>query len=399
MNYTAEDLNREVTEYLYFNTGLLSFYLFLGLTGNSCVLFIYTRKMKMTEERYFIPMLAISDIFACLAGIILGIVSNFNRANYQLDTFCKVGYFFTWTTTAISGFLILLIALSRHLKICRPTSPQLTVVRKRRALIVMASIAFVMSLPMLYFFGGKKVPYVYKGQSINVTLCTLRFNDGMMNVLQYSYFGFEVFLALLNMIVTCGLYIPVGLEIYFRFRIIQQNVNQRTNSKVVSTVSGSAAIPPIHRRVYINEPEKKLSVVSNSSVNLSENEIPTKCETDARSSVDARKAKLSSLNRRKNTRRKQVRNNFTMMFAMIIIIYVLAYVPTLLLVLLPGTNPAEFWFSRSAIELNVLVFFQRAFLLNNILNPFIYTYFDLSFRSELINMVMCCRKNQLSSTL
>ena len=126
MNYTAADLNQEITHYLYFNTGLLSFYLFLGLTGNISVLYIYTCKMKNTEERYFIPILAVADILACLAGIILGIVSNFYRANYVLDTFCKVGYFFTWATTSASGFMILLIALNRHLIICRPNSPQMT---------------------------------------------------------------------------------------------------------------------------------------------------------------------------------------------------------------------------------------------------------------------------------
>lgn len=398
MNYTAEDLNKEVTQHLYFNTGLLSVYLFLGLTGNSCVLYIYTRKMKKTEERYFIPMLAVSDIFACLAGIILGIVSNFNRANYQLDTFCKVGYFFTWTTTSVSGFLILLIALNRHLMICRPTSPQLTVVRKRRALIVMVCIAFVTSLPMLYFLGGRNVPYVFKGQALNATLCTLRFSDGMMNQLQYAYFGFEIFLAVLNMMVTCGLYIPVGVSIYRRFRIIQQNSKQRSSSTVLSTISGSVASPPTHRRLCVNVPDNETSVMSEASVDMSDNEISTKCATGAKPSETEIKPRVSSLNRRKNTRRKQARHNFTLMFAMIIIIYVLAYVPTLILVMLPGSNPAQFWFSRSAVELNGLVFLQRAFVLNNIVNPFIYSYFDLSFRRELINLLICCRKGQLRST-
>lgn len=112
MNYSAEDLNEEVTGILYFNTGLLSLYLFLGLSGNGIVLFIYTRRIKRTEERYFIPVLAIADIFAILSGFVLGIVSNFHRANYVIDTFCKVGYYLTWTTTSVSGIIILLIALN-----------------------------------------------------------------------------------------------------------------------------------------------------------------------------------------------------------------------------------------------------------------------------------------------
>ncbi|XP_061176103.1 neuropeptide S receptor-like [Saccostrea echinata] len=389
MNYTAEDLNDEVTQYLYFNTALLSLYLVVGLSGNSSVLYIYTRKMRKTEERYFIPLLAVSDIFACLAGIILGIVSNFYRANYVLDTFCKVGYFFTWTTTSISGFLILLIALSRHLRICRPTGLQLNTVRKRRAMVIMSSISFVTSLPMLYFLGSRDFPFVYKGQLINTTICTLRFSDSAMKQLQNAYFAFEIFLASLNMIVTCGLYIPVGVTIYRRFKVIQQNMNASTN---VSSISEGVPVSIAKRRICISTPEHELSVISNTSEVMSQNEMCSKCTTSTNPSGIDYKQKVSSLKRRKNSRRRQVRHNFTLMFATIILIYVLAYLPTLVLFMLPGEDPPTFWFTRGAVELNVLVFLQRAFLLNNILNPFIYTYFDLSFRHELNNILCFCRK-------
>lgn len=79
------------------------------------------------------------------------------------------------------------------------------------------------------------------------------------------------------------------------------------------------------------------------------------------------------------------------MFATIIIVYILAYVPTLILFMLPGSDPANFWFSRSGVELNVLVFFQRAFVINNIVNPFIYSYFDLAFRNQLFHFLSCGR--------
>ena len=384
MNYTTADLNQEITHYLYFNTGLLSFYLFLGLTGNISVLYIYTCKMKKTEERYFIPILAVADILACLAGIILGIVSNFNRANYVLDTFCKVGYFFTWATTSASGFMILLIALNRHLIICRPTSPQLTSDRKRRALIVMISIAVLISGPMLYFLGSRDVPFTYKGQAINATLCTFRFASGIMNQLQNTYFALQIFLAILNMVVTCGLYIPVGLTIYRRFKLIQQNMRF---SVAASSESGRVPKPQVCDAV----PRNELSVISYNSAAMSENAACSQIDAEKQSPVS--KLKLSSLNRRKIYKRKRARYNFTLMFATIILVYVLAYLPTLILFMLPGSDPANFWFNRSGAELNVLVFLQRAFVLNNIVNPFIYTYFDLSFRNELLQLLCCFRSN------
>lgn len=393
MNYTTEDLNQEIKEYLYYNTGILSLYLFLGITGNVSVLFIYTCRMKKTEERYFIPILAITDILACLAGVILGIVSNFYRANYVLDTFCKVGYFFTWATTSASGFMIMLIALNRHLRICRPTSAQLTPVRKTRAVVVMITISIVMSLPMMYFLGSRDVPYTYKGDSINATLCTLRFTDGTLNILQNAYFFFQIVLALMNMIVTCGLYIPVGVTIYRRFKIFNQNMKNRGGSSFFSSGSTNhSSVNPAHKvhgKVCCNVPQHEISVISYASTGAGENEMCPKCATSTQPSAAERKA--ASLNRRKVYRRKKATHNFTLMFATIIIVYILAYVPTLILFMLPGSNPANFWFSKSGVELNVLVFFQRAFVINNIVNPFIYSYFDLAFRNQLFHFLSCGR--------
>ncbi|XP_048769785.1 orexin receptor type 2-like [Ostrea edulis] len=393
MNYTADDLNADVTTALFFNTVLLLLYLFLGLAGNAVVLYIYTCRMRRTEERYFIPILAVADILACLSGVTLGVVSNFHRAHYTLDTFCKVGYFLTWMTTTVSGIIILLIALNRHLMICRPIGPQLTVARKRRAFIVIVIFSVVSSGPMLYFLGERSFPFVYKGQLINATLCTLRFSDGLLYKLQLSYFMIEIFLALLNMVITCGLYIPVGVKIYKRFKQSSRRVNNSRRAKQDTTVqSDFTATSNNMGKIYIEESEFEESVFSTtvSTVRNSSNSISlcSKCKSNPNKD-NKREERDTSINRKKRVKRKQVRHNFTMMFATIIIFYIMAYLPTLVLMMLPGNDPARFWFSRDPITFNILVFLQRAFLLNNIVNAFVYSYFDISFRKE-VKKILCC---------
>nr|XP_019928801.2 uncharacterized protein LOC109620553 [Crassostrea gigas] len=385
MNYSAEDLNEEVTGILYFNTGLLSLYLFLGLSGNGIVLFIYTRRIKRTEERYFIPVLAIADIFAILSGVALGIDSNFHRANYVIDTFCKVGFYLTWTTSSVSGIIILLIALNRHLMICRPTGPQLTVARKRRAIVAVIIFSILSSGPMLYFIGKRQLPFVYKGQPINATLCTLRFSSGFWYKLQMGYFALEVFLAVLNMLLTCGFYIPVGVIIYRRFKSTKNRSKLTGDTQEMSTIQLSEVPSNLYKVQQIDNSDVEDSAISTtmSTVGTSHKDIIPGTKKEVK-----RDERESSVNRKKRVRRKQVKHNFTTMFATIIGFYILAYLPTMMLMIIPGQNPAEFYFSKSPVAINLLVFLQRAFLLNNICNAFIYTYFDLSFRKE-VKKLLC----------
>jgi hypothetical protein len=177
----------------------------------------------------------------------------------------------------------------------------------------------------------------------------------------------------------------VGFVIFRR----KHKQNQGSNFNAVPTVSGSTASLPTNITVSVNRPENDTSVMSNISHDFSSDEM---LSTHVKQCETAGKSKASSINRRKIKKRKQAQHNFTLMFATIILIYVVSYFPTILLVMLPGSDSAHFWFSKNAVELNILIFLRRTFLLSNIVNPFIYTYFDLSFRRELINMLSCCRK-------
>ncbi|XP_062582163.1 5-hydroxytryptamine receptor 1F-like [Saccostrea cucullata] len=389
MNYTVEDLNAEVTKHLYINTGILLLYLFLGTFGNTIVLYIYARKMKRSEEKYFIPALAIADIFACVAGVSLGVVSNFHRANYTLEIFCKVGYFLTWATTTVSGIIILLISLNRHLLICRSTGPQLDMTKKRRALISVVIISLVTSTPMLYFLGERHYPFVYHGQLITTTLCSLRFTDGTMHKVQLAYFAFEIFIALLNMILTFAFYIPVGVTIYQRLKGADIKAKFSKEKSEIFTVQDDSHttddLSKHHTEISLCEESVTLSKVLSSKDDNTSTCGQSKSYPKDNIKWDARD---KSTSRKKNVKQRQARYNFTMMFATIIVFYVVSYISSLVLMIIPGSNPAEFWFSKSPVELNFLVLLQRAFLLNNIVNPFIYSYFDLTFRKE-VRKIVC----------
>ena len=62
-----KDCNAHFATSLLFNTVLICVFLCLGIIGNSLVLFLYKYRMPQTEERFFIPYLAVADLFSTVS--------------------------------------------------------------------------------------------------------------------------------------------------------------------------------------------------------------------------------------------------------------------------------------------------------------------------------------------
>ena len=100
-----EDLNADLAERFLPNTIFLVCYLMIGIFGNSVTLLVYATKLKITDERYFIPFLAICDLFASATCSILEIVDHRMKVTFKSHLLCKclvsIGAFFTFTSALI----------------------------------------------------------------------------------------------------------------------------------------------------------------------------------------------------------------------------------------------------------------------------------------------------------
>lgn len=94
-------------------------------------------------------------------------------------------------------------------------------------------------------------------------------------------------------------------------------------------------------------------------------------------------------NSTKGKRNKNVRNNFTYMFITIIVCYVVSYLPTFVTILLATGDPFHFWYSMDTITLNVVMLLRRSSIINHIVNPIIYGYFDVAFRIAFMKSFRC----------
>lgn len=64
--------NNEKSAVLTVNTVVLGFYLLIGITGNTIVIYIYNFRMKGSrDDRYFIPHLAVMDFAHAVLGPVM----------------------------------------------------------------------------------------------------------------------------------------------------------------------------------------------------------------------------------------------------------------------------------------------------------------------------------------
>lgn len=87
-------------------------------------------------------------------------------------------------------------------------------------------------------------------------------------------------------------------------------------------------------------------------------------------------------------REQKARKRISLMFLIIIIVYVVSYLTSL------ATQVYDFLAteSMSGYRWNIHMFCLRLNLLNHIANPYIYWFYDVKFRREL--QKLCCKRHQ-----
>lgn len=356
MNLTTEDFNAMYADWLTPNTAILGFLLTVGTLGNSFALYLYIFRVPHTDERFFIPYLGAVDLFVCLWGGIFAMVLNFYRADFPSAMLCKLMYYFSWGSINYSALLLLIIAFHRYKKICRPISLQWTKRKSQIAVGVAGFMSYLLTAPILILFGEKKGHIIHEGTNVTLITCNIM---SFTRVVSFYYLGFIIIYFVVLMTLIIILYSLIGLTIFRTFRII------RASRKVQNHIT------------FIRGHESTMSEVSNTTMDA----IST--------SKDVLKENQTQ---NKNAIRKHVRQNFTGMFAAIIVFWVISYIPTITLIIIPAVkNSIEFWFHMDPVAINILLFLKRAFMLNHVVNPFIYGYFDVGFRKEATNL-FCCNK-------
>lgn len=353
------NLTLEWGQYLITRRSPYTLYLFLcliiGTFGNGLVIVTYAVKMRRDlGQRYFIPHLAIMDLVACVTACILCLLSNFYPLRFPSDSLCRFLWYSSWLSAAISTLILLLIAIQRYLKVCKPYAPQMN--GKWRHIVYGSTVgtSMVLAIPFFFLTGNIPVTQEYKGENVTAYYCSTNAGEGGWRDFEPVYFVCLFFIGVMNIIVTMGFYVPIGLTIYrtFNKHYISQSLKNEDSIEAESSADG-----------------RQVSDVSNST------------HGSSRKSSLSNNRSLSIYNKKSMEKRTKTKHRFTVMLMFIALIYVLSNVPSLALIVSWKDDP-EFWTVSNDVTMNILIILRRLFLVNNIVNPFLYGYFDLTFRRK-----------------
>ncbi|XP_062615019.1 cholecystokinin receptor-like [Saccostrea cucullata] len=381
---TVEEWNSKLARVLIPNNVILSLYMIVGLVGNSTVIFIYGFKMKGNkikgnkEERYFIPFLATADLCASLVCASFGIAQNLMQATFDNEPLCKTWWFFAGLTTLISVFLLIVIAVHRYLKVCKPLGKQMTLKWKWFALGLCLAIALPLAGPMTYFYGSES--FFNDELKIYGRRCGRLSTTNKTSSLIFG--GSLVLTAIAIIVVLICLYSKVGYTIFvhFKYTKVLGNHNKTEYSRSgVSTDDDPCSKSDMSSFETLETPTTITSAVYSTQ--------KTTCQIDTPVNKDKHLPKQSSRKRRRN---KRIVHKFTLMFMLITIIFIICYIPKVIIMLLEASN-TKFWEGFSDAGRSAVSFVYRIYILNTVTNPFIYAFLDKKFSKEIKKLFKSCK--------
>ncbi|KAH3788536.1 hypothetical protein DPMN_166681 [Dreissena polymorpha] len=169
-NLTAEDMNAQIVQKIWWVSVFIGLEIFAGLIGNVIVLYVFLRHYHHCNFRYFVLCIAYNDILGVFTIMPAEIVTQLYWYIYPLhDSFCKIKAFLNAFTISVEAFCLCAVALDRYRKLCAPHSWQITPAHAFRICIIILMFAAVLSSPAVVLWGI----YTFNTTNVSVTVCDI----------------------------------------------------------------------------------------------------------------------------------------------------------------------------------------------------------------------------------
>ncbi|XP_071179363.1 cholecystokinin receptor-like [Mytilus edulis] len=373
MNITALEWNDEIVKSLIPNIVLLSIYIMTGIFGNGLVLIVYTLRMKnLSDERYFIPILAVFDM---IASVYLGSFATYeclNQVIFSNSIVCKIAEFFAGFTTFVPIFVLLIIAIQRYLKVCHPLKSPIQRSVKRVSLCLANLCSFIIALPIPFVFDTNS--FYSSDYGILGMRC-----GGVKDGETTFRIVYSILLGTFAIVVTSTLiilYSKIGYTIYHQLKVNTTKSKQTQNDsdqegKTISTEISAASLSGDVQLMETENNQEQSTVISDPNSLDAKKNMTTSTVNNSKQS--------GSMRRQKTNRR--ITHNITIMFLIITLIFLLCYISKVIVLIIEGLNK-DFWEEMSTAKRSGVLFVSDMFIINNIVNPFIYAFMDTKFRNE-----------------
>ncbi|XP_062580711.1 uncharacterized protein LOC134242622 isoform X2 [Saccostrea cucullata] len=266
---------------------------------------------------------------------------------------------------------------------------------KRLALCLGVLVAFVLALPMAYFYGS--TPFSKKEEGLFGYHCS---RLKTVNKTASLIFGSTTVLTTVSVIVALiCLYSRIGYTILKHFKrkkTVRKKKGNETTENLPNAIDlnlqtgvSSSENMQSDSEIGINSIEADSlisSVASNTHQSTGTLNSPTYVPPGGNPVLYKSSAKL-----RKEQTNKRVVYKFTLMFMLISIFFLICYIPKVILMLLEAIH-LEFWETFSDSTRAGILFVYRMYIINNIVNPFIYAFLDHQFTTEIKKLFKNCSK-------
>ena len=271
---------------------------------------------------------------------------------FESDIGCKVVCFLAVGTGVEGTLTLVLVAVERYKKICKPPGNQLTSTTKRTVIGSYTVFAVLMGSPFLYYSGVTTVDREVK----NVTgqICSM-ISGPMTN--DAIVVGVTLMLtALVELLIMAVLYFRICRKLF-----LHRKFSVTTKIEIDSHTANTG------ENVNEHVAGMRISSIITDSTNV-------KYKTPTRKQQDLfRTGRIASCLR------------LTMINIVITIVFAVTILPTVILIIIESASTG---FSASSHDNELLIVFLSTFyIVNNIANASIYTFMDVKFQKELKAML------------
>ena len=328
--FSLDQWNSYYTDLYLPNTILIAVGLFIGFSGNVLVILVYQRGLKdQGHGRYFIPMLAKSDLACITVSSVYNIVQITRHVTFPDFGLCKLFIYGIRVILANSTLIMVMIAVSRYQQICKRFKCRVKSCHWKILFAVAEIIILVTHSPTFFAVGTVEV------HKNNVTGYMCKEIDDRAYQAEWTMLIYIGVFHVTGILIISVSYALIAVHVFKTYR----KIGQARHSKLKMQVCKSGV--------------KVLQLVPNNS-------------------------------RHQN---HSLTYRFAFMFFVFFLFLLLAFIPPFVMVELERRDPQYWDKKKDNISKNALLVLRMLYSMNTIVDPFIYGFFDPAFRRRLGTML------------
>ena len=211
-----------------------------GLISNAYVFYVYKYNYSRCNFRTFVLCLALVDFLSCLFVFPSEIYGHQIWFSYPPSAawFCKMKTVLSGADVFMSSFVLLLIAIDRFKKVCRPLGEQMKVQTALRLCLMIFGIGMIVVIPCPILFGIQTSNITYEGEKFEVTSCMKddEFKDSPALTIYVAIAYYSPVVTF--MVITMVLYAMLIRKIFCGSFLNFEEKIPRTKIKITASVDG-----------------------------------------------------------------------------------------------------------------------------------------------------------------